>query len=83
MEPPKNCWNCGEAAIEPCETWYKCRNCGATTSDIPKVAAGGDLQVVSNPAFKKDHHSPRTIGSLTKAAAERAAKARESKSKGG
>lgn len=40
MPAPKSltCWSCGGTDLEPVGTWFRCRTCGATSVDLPKVS---------------------------------------------
>lgn len=35
----KICWYCKSKNMEPVETWWRCRDCGATHVDLPKPSS--------------------------------------------
>lgn len=72
----KICWSCGSKNMEPVETWFKCRDCGATHVNIPRPGpeilergyGGGNMDTEGRG---------RPAGRPSKAATLAAAKARE------
>ena len=72
MEGSKDkCWNCDGRNMKAVETWFECRDCGATW--VPPRKLGYDpVELIFEDKFGHSHYEP------TKRAARKAAAARNS-----
>lgn len=54
------CWNCGLDTMSPWETlgkgWFKCSDCGATWTKIPKPGQAISQETIIHSSGKRSKH---------------------------
>ena len=76
----KVCWYCLKEAVEPFETWYKCRECGSTHTIVPTLGPR-DLLIVDRETGGTPRPGRETMYRPTASSRNKSARIRQAKLK--